>query len=34
MKITKEEIAKHIINQTETSRPFDETKKLYYGLLL
>ena len=26
MKITKEEIAKHIINQTETSRPFDETK--------
>lgn len=26
MKITKEGIAKHIINQTETSRPFDETK--------
>lgn len=27
MKITKEMVAKHIMNQTEISEPFDETKK-------
>ena len=27
MKITKEMVAKHIMNQSEISEPFDETKK-------